>query len=77
MLNEELYNIGTATAFILFGYIIRVYLKKAKIDNLNKVLGLGVYWLKFISYVFIIFGFISLVFFCISLYYYLRLNDII
>ena len=38
------------------GYLIKRYLKWAKITNLNKVLGAGVYWLMFYANVLIIIG---------------------
>ena len=41
---------------VLAGYLIKRYLKWAKITNLNKVLGIGVYWLMFYANVLIIIG---------------------
>ena len=46
---------------ILAGYLIKRYLKWAKISNLNKVLGIGVYWLMLYSNVLLIIGSITFI----------------
>jgi len=46
---------------ILAGYLIKRYLKWAKISNLNKILGIGVYWLLLYSNVLLIIGSITFI----------------
>jgi hypothetical protein len=41
---------------VIAGYLIKLYLKWAKITNLSNVLGIGVYWLMFYANVLIIIG---------------------
>jgi hypothetical protein len=44
---------------ILAGFLIKRYFKWAGISNLNKVLGIGVYWLLFYANILLIIGSIT------------------
>ena len=44
---------------VLFGYLIERYLKWAKLNNLNQILGIGIYWLKLYSKTLLLFGTIA------------------
>lgn len=52
---------------ILMGYLIKRYLDWAKLNNLNSILGIGVFWLKFYGNALLIFGSIAFVLLGISL----------
>lgn len=41
---------------ILAGIGIKIYLKKAGINDLKRILGVGIFWLKFIANTLIILG---------------------
>ena len=60
--------------YILIGYLIKLYLKKTGLNNLNKILGIGVFWLKVFANILIIIGILSLIMFSISFYYHLQLQ---
>jgi len=51
-----------------FGYLILKYIKQNKLDNLNKLLGVGLYWLQLFAYALFIFGIISTLFLIAALY---------
>jgi hypothetical protein len=46
---------------MLIGYAVKLYLKWAKLDDLNKVLGVGVYFVKLYANALLIFGIIAFV----------------
>jgi len=53
---EFLIYLIISVGMVMAGYLIKRYLKWAKITNLNKVLGIGVYWLMFYANVLTIIG---------------------
>lgn len=59
MYDISIYYLLISFFMILLGLAIRRYLKSAELDNLNKVLGLGVYFLKFYANALLIFGIIA------------------
>ena len=60
---------------IAIGVLIKIYLKKNKLSNLNQVLGVGVFWLKFFAYVLIIIGSFCTIILIITFYYNLKYED--
>ena len=60
---------------ISIGVLIKIYLKKNKLSNLNQVLGVGVFWLKFFAYVLIIIGSFCTIILIITFYYNLKYED--
>ena len=59
--SEFLIYLIISFGMILTGYLIKRYLKWAQISNLNKVLGVGVYWLMLYANVLLIFGAITFI----------------
>lgn len=57
---------------IIVGVATRVYFKKVGLDDLNKVLGVGVHWLKFAANTLIIIGGFCVIVLLITFYYYLK-----
>ena len=44
---------------IVIGLIIKHYIKWVKLNDINRILGLGVYWLMFYSNMLLLFGIIA------------------
>ncbi len=57
---------------LITGIVIRLYVKKYELDNYNTVLGLGVFWLRFLGIVLFIIGSLSLVVLGITYYYQIK-----
>ena len=67
--SEFIYIIGASSLCIVIGFLIIYYLKKNKLDNLNKILGIGLFYLQLFGYVLITFGTISFVSILFAMYY--------
>lgn len=64
-------------AMILGGYGLRKYLKWAGLNNINRILGIGIFNLKLTSWVLTLFGWVLAVIYFITVYFKLQLMDII
>lgn len=60
---------------ILLGIGIHKYLKWAKVNDLKLILGINVFWLKFIANTLIILGIVSFIFLLIAVYFDLSLTE--
>ncbi len=64
---EFLYGL-LAIIFILVGIVIQKYLKKTGLDDMKRILGTTVYWIKLQSYFLILMGSIALISFFVALF---------
>lgn len=65
-------NILLSLGMIGLGIGIKRYLKKTGIGDARRVLGLGVFWLKFAGNALLIIGGFCLLTICITFYFYLE-----
>jgi hypothetical protein len=61
-----------SSLLIVLGVAIKLYLKKAGLVNLNRVLGVGVFWLKFVANALIVIGSFCVIVLVITFYYFLK-----
>lgn len=54
------------------GIAMKVYLKKTGLSDLRRVLGLGVFWVKFAANALIVIGIFCLLTVCVAFYFYLE-----
>ena len=59
-------------ALTVTGLLINIYLKKTGLNDLRKILGIGIFWLKFWGYAFLIGGVIITILMLLSYYFYLQ-----
>ena len=56
--NSFYYFILSVIVFLV-GYLIKLYLRWARINNLNQILGINIYWVKVYANILLLFGMIS------------------
>jgi hypothetical protein len=54
------------------GVAIKIYLKKTVLSDLRRVLGVGVFWIKFVANALIVIGSFCLLTVCVAFYFYLE-----
>ncbi len=54
--NWILLNSIISVSFVLFGFLIKLYLRRYKLNNMRKVLSFSAFYLKFSANVLIVFG---------------------
>lgn len=57
---------------IIVGIGIKIYLKKTGLNDLRRVLGIGVFWIKFFANALIVIGSFCLITFFVAVYFHLQ-----
>lgn len=66
-------NFSLTISVIVVGIAIKIYLKRVGINDLNKILGVGIFWLKFLANTLIILGIFGLITLLITFCLYLSI----
>jgi hypothetical protein len=74
MINEHYFVIFPLISMLMIGggVLIKNYLKKTGLNDLRRVLGVGVFWIKFLANALIVIGFFCLITVGVAFYFYLE-----
>jgi hypothetical protein len=77
-MDTEIIKYGLLSLLIVLGgIVVKLYLKKSGLNDMKRILGVNVFWLKLYSNFAIIMGSVALIAFLVALYFDLKLLEII